>query len=325
MSNYKVSIGIPVYNASKYIERCARSIFEQSYDNLQIVFVDDFSTDNSVEIINQVLQDYPQRKSQTSIIKQERNKGVSEARNILLHSFQGEFFTFVDADDNLMPNAIFRLVKEQQSNDYDLVTGNIVVDYGDHRDTIIAPQFDTPEHMLLHLVSQSANHSPWARLYRRSIAEGYKIEFVPEIKMGEDWLFLVKYVLNVNKVSSIDDFIYVYNYMNEESATHTIKYHKCMLADVVVLYKIRELVKSKGVDYVNGVERQMSDRIESGLLSSYYQDDEKTFNKITYYIRFLNKKNIDNNHLFKKLCIGNFLSKKFYTLYFLYKKIASKS
>jgi glycosyltransferase involved in cell wall biosynthesis len=80
---YTVSILVPVYGVEKYIERCARSIFEQTYHNLDIVFVDDCSPDKSIEILKHVLEEYPNRKAQTRIIQHAHNRGFASSLPVL--------------------------------------------------------------------------------------------------------------------------------------------------------------------------------------------------------------------------------------------------
>lgn len=75
--NPAVTVVVPIYNVERYIEKCARSLFEQSLANLEILFVNDCTPDNSIDIILKVLADYPQRKEQTRIIKMSSNSGLS--------------------------------------------------------------------------------------------------------------------------------------------------------------------------------------------------------------------------------------------------------
>ena len=81
----KVSVCIPVYGVEKYIERCARSLFEQTMkDDIEFIFVDDCTPDKSIEILQKVLEEYPERKNQVKIIRHETNKGLTGARNTAL-------------------------------------------------------------------------------------------------------------------------------------------------------------------------------------------------------------------------------------------------
>lgn len=96
---YKVSLIIPVYKVESYIEKCARSVFEQSLLSLQIIFIDDCTPDNSIEILKKVLKDYPHRIADTFFLQNEQNKGASVSRNIGLEMAKGEYIAFCDADD----------------------------------------------------------------------------------------------------------------------------------------------------------------------------------------------------------------------------------
>ena len=106
---YKVSIVIPVYNVEKYIERCVRSLFEQTLDDIEYIFVDDCSPDQSVAVLQSTLQDYPNRKESVRIIRHKENKGVAVARNAGINAAQGKYLIHCDSDDWVDANPIIRL------------------------------------------------------------------------------------------------------------------------------------------------------------------------------------------------------------------------
>lgn len=87
----KVSVIVPVYKVEKYIERCARSLFNQTLDDIEYIFVDDCSPDRSIEILNQVIGDYPRRKDQVQIIHHASNQGLALARQTGLKAATGEY------------------------------------------------------------------------------------------------------------------------------------------------------------------------------------------------------------------------------------------
>ena len=120
---YLVSILVPVYGVEKYIERCARSLFEQTYNNLEYIFVDDCTPDNSIAILKRVMEEYPMRKGQVRILRHERNRGIAAARNTALDAAQGSFLSHVDSDDYLARDAIRLLVNKQVETGADIVTG----------------------------------------------------------------------------------------------------------------------------------------------------------------------------------------------------------
>ena len=87
----KISILVPIYNASAFIERCVRSLFEQTYENLEFVFVNDGSTDNSIQLLNSLREQFPNRTDSCVIINRTINKGISFTRNELLQHATGDF------------------------------------------------------------------------------------------------------------------------------------------------------------------------------------------------------------------------------------------
>ena len=103
----KVSVIVPIYGVEPYIERCVRSLMEQTYTNCEYIFVDDCTPDASVEILKRVLEDYPNRKQKVKIIQNEKNQGLPQTRK---HGFQyatGDFVANVDSDDFVEPYYFF--------------------------------------------------------------------------------------------------------------------------------------------------------------------------------------------------------------------------
>lgn len=98
-SMYKVSVIVPVFKVEAYIERCVRSLFGQTLDSIQYVFVNDASPDNSIGKIKDVLKEYPQREKQCLFLEHVCNKGVSAARNTGLSTASGEYILYCDSDD----------------------------------------------------------------------------------------------------------------------------------------------------------------------------------------------------------------------------------
>src|SRR5574344_2940798 len=117
----KVSIIIPIYNVEKYIERCARSLFEQTEEDLEFIFVNDVTPDNSIQILNNVIKDYPSRKHQIKILENEKNLGVAETRLKGIMEASGEYIIHCDSDD-WVDRDIYRMLYEKaKAEDLDIV------------------------------------------------------------------------------------------------------------------------------------------------------------------------------------------------------------
>lgn len=218
-----VSILVPVYGVEKYIERCAISLFEQTYENLEYVFVDDCSPDNSIQVLEDVLVKYPQRINQVKIIHHSHNRGLSVVRNSLIEHASGDFVFFVDSDDRVEFNSVELLVKRQQETNADIVTARAYFHLPDR--TVEYPdggwQADK-ETALKQLLSQGLSHSLWRRLIRTSIFRENRIVLREGVNMDEDFYMTVLLFYYASKVDGLDAFLY--HYYRENGDSYMAKY-----------------------------------------------------------------------------------------------------
>ena len=117
----KVSVIIPIYGVEKYIEKCARSLFEQTLEDIEFIFVDDCTPDKSVEILNNVISSYPNRSAQVRIVKHETNKGLPFARNTGLSYATGDYIIHCDSDDWVDLEMYETLYNKAVDNNADIV------------------------------------------------------------------------------------------------------------------------------------------------------------------------------------------------------------
>ncbi|MCM1139746.1 MAG: glycosyltransferase [Muribaculum sp.] len=129
MTRPSVSVIVPVYNVSAYIEKCARSLFEQTLDDMEILFMDDCSPDNSVEIIKKVLSEYKNRNSLTRIIRMPTNAGQAGVRRQGIIEATGRYLIHLDGDDWVDPDYYKSLYDSAISTDADIVVGDEVMEY----------------------------------------------------------------------------------------------------------------------------------------------------------------------------------------------------
>ena len=126
----KVSVCIPVYGVEKYIERCARSLFEQTImDGIEFIFVNDCTKDKSIEILEQVVEKYPQRKNHVKIINRQRNGGLVAARNTALEHAAGDYIIHCDSDDWVDRDLYEKMYEQAVVSGADLVCAPIVCEY----------------------------------------------------------------------------------------------------------------------------------------------------------------------------------------------------
>ena len=117
----KVSMVVPVYNAAPFIERCARSLFEQTMDDIEYVFVDDGSTDDGIAKLLSVLEEYPNRKPNVKIVHHAKNSGTAETRKDGCKSATGEYLIYIDSDDYADLTMAEKMYAKAKESDADMV------------------------------------------------------------------------------------------------------------------------------------------------------------------------------------------------------------
>ena len=209
----KVSVIVPVYNGEKWLKRCADSILNQDYPELELILVDDGSRDRSWEI----MQAAAAADNRVKAIHQE-NGGVSSARNRALAEASGTYVQFADADDWLPMDAAKLLVREMEAHSAELVVGDFyrVVDGNVSEKGAI----ETNGTLSLQQYADEMMHAPadlyygalWNKLYRRDIIERYGIRMDENISYSEDMIFNLEYLLHVKYVAILRAPVYYYQY-----------------------------------------------------------------------------------------------------------------
>jgi glycosyltransferase involved in cell wall biosynthesis len=205
-----VSVIIPVYNAEDYLEHCLRSVLGQFHRALEVIAVDDGSTDRSP----QILQRFEAADSRLTVLSQP-NGGVSAARNAGLDAARGEWVMFVDADDFLANGSVVGSVMRAAEPTVDSV---LFREVGASQMPPAGTRSLSSDRLQQMLVDESFNLL-WNKAYRREVVERNGCRFRPGIRMGEDLLFNVHFFRHTRAVAQIDLEGYVYRRDNAESAT----------------------------------------------------------------------------------------------------------
>ena len=182
----KVSICVPIYGVEKYIERCARSLFEQTYNNIEYIFVDDCSPDHSMDILKNVIEEYTDRKPSVRIIRHEHNKGLAGARNTAIDNASGDFILHIDSDDFVNEDYVSTIVSKQQEGNYDIVVNRIVS--VSNKEKSYPPYAPTHKNKYVsETLSRKANTQIIGKLIRRQLYTDYSIKNVEGINNSEDY------------------------------------------------------------------------------------------------------------------------------------------
>lgn len=221
-SKGKVSVIVPVYNVEKYLEECLKSIVNQIYKNIEIIIINDGSTDNSYKIIEK----YKERYNFIKVIKQ-RNKGICEERNIGLKNAIGEFVLFVDSDDYLEPECINDVVNKINKDNSDMVIFNFTRIYdadisGKNENVNLnldEEKIYSGEDIAIMILKNLTQGYVWNKLFKREnlITNKFKFEKGRTI---EDIYPVFKELINSEKISYIHQFNYKYR-QRKSSAIHS--------------------------------------------------------------------------------------------------------
>ena len=218
MKNDMISIIIPIYNVEKYLEKCLDSILNQTYKNLEIILIDDGSTDNSPNICNS----YCEKDKRIKIIHK-NNEGVSSARNKGIELSTGKYIVFIDSDDYVSNEHIEVLYDCIISNNVDLVISNLI----DISEDGIILNNEEKESFLMNkdqclkelLSEDNFYHLCCGNIYRKDLLE--KIRFNCKYRIAEDLDFLYRYIKQISSAYFLSKNTYYY-LKREGSATNSI-------------------------------------------------------------------------------------------------------
>lgn len=214
MEQIKVSLLVPIYGVEKYIERCAVSLFEQTYANLEYIFVNDCTRDNSIKVLNNVIERYPQRREQIRLIQHDCNRGLAAARNTAVDAASGDFIMHVDSDDWLETQAVKKCVEKQSENDADIVTMDAKVWWPKKKEYYRTPHTTNPIELMTAILSKKAVCNIWGRLIRKSLYTDNKIRVIEGINFSEDLQIIPQLLYFSRNINYCSDNLYNYESRN---------------------------------------------------------------------------------------------------------------
>ena len=222
-----ISIIIPVYNASKYLNRCLDSIWRQSYSNWECVLVDDGSTDDS----GRICDEYVKKDSRFRAIHKE-NRGVSSARNAGIYQAKGEWLYFCDADDELLPDGLETLIRISSKSIVELVFSGYI-ECNEDGEVIASPHCEIHKNLSMEETIQqlyrpsNSNYEGylWCKLFRMDIVKEKHLTFAEDIFFNEDRLFIMQYLRHISH-----DVVYasvpVYRYYHHPQSAYWSLQHQ---------------------------------------------------------------------------------------------------
>lgn len=302
-----VSIIVPCFNGSKYIKRCLNSIINQSYKNIEVIIVNDGSTDDSDLIISKYLDD-----DRIKYYKQS-NKGIGKTRNFGISKASGDYITFLDIDDYFACDAIEKMISFSSENDLDVVVSDYYIKNKDTKefkinDFEITSTLENPDILL------DINFAPWGKLYKKDLIEG--VSFEEKLKY-EDAPFVIKSLLKAKRVGKLN-YPTVYYTVNNGSETSV---RDSKVFDIIKIIDIirKELIKNN-LDEISRklivktltnhtIQQRYNQDKDSGMkfideAFSYMKEYVPDYKRNIYYIdRGFLRRTIEKNKLLTKIYV----------------------
>ena len=302
----QVSIIVPVYNVENYIERCLNSLVNQTFKDIEIITINDGSTDKSLELINK----YVKEDIRVSVIDL-GDEGVSYCRNLGIEKANGKYIMFVDSDDWIDFNMVEVMYKKAEENNIDLVMCSYIREFKDHSkekifnlpEEIIYKEDKVKNELLRKLVGPvkeelsnpemlDALGTVWGKLYRADILKENKIKFVDlkEIGSAEDTLFNIFTFNYLSKVMFLNK--HMYHYWRDNPKSVTSQYNPKLKEQRKVFFKyISDFIKENNFEQV--FEEALNNRICTSVLGLGLIECSKN-NKISRINKIKNIKKIIN-------------------------------
>lgn len=242
----KISVIIPVYNTEKYLKRCLDSVINQTLKDIEIICINDASTDGSLNI----LKDYAAKDNRIKIIDLSQNVGAGKARNIGIENANGEYIGFIDSDDFIDLDFYEKLYSKAVSDNYDVVKGNIY-DYDDNTSNAVLTDFYNQNGK----IKQNKINFLYgftSAIYNRNFIHSHNIHFPNNLSYFEDPYFSIQVAILSEHIGIADDAEYFY-VRHFGSATKQIFSKK---KTVDFLQSVDEIMK-----YINNAKIEKSDYI----------------------------------------------------------------
>ena len=219
-SSISVSLILPIYNTEQFIERCLRSVFEQTFENVEYILINDCTPDKSIEVSERVIKQYPDRK--VSIVNNQKNIGLAGVRNIGIKMAKGEYIIFIDSDDYVEPAMLEEMYHKAKVSSADIVIADYYVNYPQKQiyKKQVAPSTGTE--CARWILSGRLHSSNSNKLIKRELYLNNNISFIEGINMWEDMSTIARICYLANKVAYLPQAYLHYVQYNSNSYTTNI-------------------------------------------------------------------------------------------------------
>jgi len=321
----KISVIVPIYNGEKYLDRCIKSLINQTYKNIEFIFLNDGSTDNSLKIIKKYAS-----KDKRIIVIDKENSGVSDTRNLGISKATGEYICFCDCDDVYELNYLERMHDIIKKENVDVVkcnyqvidTSNKIIDSG-NLNNLINIKYDHKaiinEIIPLILSGKIPCFCHLIMIKKSSI----KYDFPVDIAMMEDVVFYLRLLLNIKSLYIIDDKLYTIMF-NPEGATNNVKNYERNILNVITVNKYikkelamyhlanKQLITCANINALNSI---------SDFIFRYYLASKNNITSLCQrirtndYVKLINETDLKNINLQRRMILSLINKERYLSLH----------
>lgn len=268
-----VSVIVPIFGVEKYIERCITSLFDQSIiNNVEFIFVNDATKDNSILILKEVIKSYKNREYQVKLIEHKNNQGLAAARNTGLSHALGEYVIHVDSDDYFDKDMLEIMYNYAKASNADMVVADYFISY-ENKEKYIKCEIPTQkktliENMIIGASDNTIGSMNWNKMIRRSLYCNNNIHYINGINYNEDLVAMVPLSYCASKIVKVDRAFVHYVQYNRDSYTK-----KLSLSNINNRFEatrfIEDYLKNREDDYSNSIKiKRFIDKFNAILSST---------------------------------------------------------
>lgn len=249
----KVSVIVPIYKVEKFIERCVRSLLEQTLQEVEYIFVNDATPDKSIDILQTVMAEYPNRTRQIKVLVHEKNKGLPAARNTGLAVACGEYIFHCDSDDYVEVDMLEQLYGEAVKKNADIIWCDWFLTFEKNERYMKQPDYSDSQEALKAMLSGGMKYNVWNKLVKRSLYLDHQICFPEGYGMGEDMTMMMLFV-HAKNVAYLSKAFYHYVKLNTGAFSQT--YSDKHLIELQ--HNVNRIVSFMQHDYGNTLDKELA-------------------------------------------------------------------
>ena len=335
MEKEKVSIIIPVYNSEKTLKKCIESVINQTYKNIEILIINDGSKDKSLNIMNEY-----KNKDERIIVINQKNKGLSGARNTGINNATGDYITFIDSDDYIKPNLVKDTIKIFEEYECDVVRNNYELSYENGKNELRNEMYEEnriinieekKEELIQNILLGKVQSYSWLLTIKREILDKNNLKFDEDIFFMEDIVFIIRLIFCIKNIYFVREPNYFYYQSNENSLTKDTKKYVKNINNILVMKKRLEKILKMNINefenyikiintvYLNGIIGYLKISVRNSGNYKEILDELKKIRESQDIKEMLGNKSLKLLKLNSSLYIYLYEKKKYNTLIKIFK------